>query len=254
MFRRIKNWSKFQHFKDRRPPWIKLYRELLDDVEFHELDGDSAKTLMMLWLIASENEGMLPEIKTLAFRLRTTEKTIKTHLSRLSKWLEQDDIGAISDRYQDDSPETETERETEVEKETEKSIATKDVAFREPALHVKFVEGFQQVYQEMTGAPFKIDRKHWVIAATLVKQYGYDPCVLKARTLGALCRDRAAWFTKEGLGSFNLETLSSKWNNIIPQAMQPSKEDELRAEIKKREEMRVRSDAIVNGSSKVANI
>ncbi len=27
---RIKNWDKFQHFKNRRPPWIKLHREILD--------------------------------------------------------------------------------------------------------------------------------------------------------------------------------------------------------------------------------
>ena len=50
---KIKNWSQFQHFKDRRPPWIKLYRDILDDIEWHELDAKSAKVLVMLWLIAS---------------------------------------------------------------------------------------------------------------------------------------------------------------------------------------------------------
>jgi hypothetical protein len=30
---RIKNWAQFQHFKDRKPPWVKLYRDLLDDME-----------------------------------------------------------------------------------------------------------------------------------------------------------------------------------------------------------------------------
>jgi hypothetical protein len=28
---RVKDWTKFQHFKDRRPPWIKLYRDILDN-------------------------------------------------------------------------------------------------------------------------------------------------------------------------------------------------------------------------------
>jgi hypothetical protein len=33
----IKNWSEFQHYKDRNPPWIKLHRALLDDYAFAAL-------------------------------------------------------------------------------------------------------------------------------------------------------------------------------------------------------------------------
>ena len=109
---RIKNWSQFQHFKDRRPPWIKLYRDILDDIEWHELDAKSAKVLVMLWLIASESDGVIPDTKKLAFRLRMTEKDTEASLIKLSHWLEQDDISVISDGYQGDLPETETERET----------------------------------------------------------------------------------------------------------------------------------------------
>lgn len=135
---KIKDWARFQHFKDRKPPWIKLYRDILDDIEWHELNGDDAKTLVMLWVIASESDGVLPSFKELAFRLRSTEKSIKSIVSRLGHWLVQDDIGLISDartisgRYQDDDGELtegyqngipmkaltrsqETERETETE-------------------------------------------------------------------------------------------------------------------------------------------
>ncbi|MDD0812982.1 hypothetical protein PSQ20_21785 [Curvibacter sp. RS43] len=109
----IKNWTKFQHFKDRRPPWVKLYRDILDDLEWHELDPEAAKVLVMLWLIASENDGRLPENKQLAFRLRMAESKLKTIISKLSHWLEQDDINAISAGYQSDAPERETETEGE---------------------------------------------------------------------------------------------------------------------------------------------
>lgn len=109
----IKNWHKFQHFKDRRPPWVKLYRDLLDDIEWHQLDANSAKVLVMLWLIASEDDGRLPNIKTLAFRLRMSEKQTNDAINNLSHWLEQDDIGVISERYQNDLPETETETKKE---------------------------------------------------------------------------------------------------------------------------------------------
>jgi len=114
---RIKNWHKFQHFKDRRPPWIKLYRDILDDPDWHDLDGDDAKHLTMIWVIASEDTGALPDIRKLSFRLRMTETKTEQLLIRLSHWLYQDDINAISPRYHDDAPER--ERETEVEKEKE---------------------------------------------------------------------------------------------------------------------------------------
>ena len=117
---RIKHWNKFQHFKDRKPPWVKLYRDLLDDIDWHELDAQASKVLVMLWLIASEDEGRIPPTKTLAFRLRMTEKQTNDCLNKLSHWLEQDDINTISERYQDDS--LETERETEKEKETEAEV------------------------------------------------------------------------------------------------------------------------------------
>jgi hypothetical protein len=113
----IRNWKKFQHFKDRKPPWVKLYRDILDDLDWHELDATASKVLIMCWLIASEDDGRLPPVKTLAFRLRMSEKQTNDCLNKLSHWLEQDDISVISDRYQSDSLETETETETETKKE-----------------------------------------------------------------------------------------------------------------------------------------
>jgi hypothetical protein len=125
---KIKNWSQFQHFKDRRPPWIKLYREILDDIEWHELDARSAKVLVMIWLIASESDGCLPDTKKLAFRLRMSEKDTEASLIKLSHWLEQDDISVISEGYQDDALETETETETEKETKTELSVEPQSVS------------------------------------------------------------------------------------------------------------------------------
>ena len=111
---RIRNFEKFQHFKDRCPPWVKLYRDLLDDVEWFELDPKAAKVLVMLWLIASEDaskQGNLPDTHKLAFRLRMSESDVKSACIKLSHWLIQDDIEVISERYQSDAPETETETE-----------------------------------------------------------------------------------------------------------------------------------------------
>lgn len=109
MAARVKNWKKFQHFKDRRPPWIKLCRDLLDDPDWHELSGDEAKALVMIWLVASENDGNLPDNRKLAFRLRIDERQVETLLKYLSRWLDRDDLEAISPQYQDDPTETVSE-------------------------------------------------------------------------------------------------------------------------------------------------
>lgn len=123
---RIKNWSKLQHFKDRTPPWIKLYRDILDDPDWHDLDGATSKVLIGLWLIASEDDlhqGRLPDTRKLAFRLRITEAQLNQALTKLSHWLVLDDINAISDGNHVDAPERETEEDRERD-----DVATKIVA------------------------------------------------------------------------------------------------------------------------------
>ena len=155
---KIKNWSKFQHFRDRKPPWIKLYREILDDIDWHELDPLASKVLVMCWLIASELDGNLPNLKTLAFRLRMSERQAKEAISRLSHWLEQDDINVISERYQLDSPETETERETKKEVETDK---------RQNLCESDF-DQFWNAYPKKTGK--ELARKAWVKSEPSISQ------------------------------------------------------------------------------------
>lgn len=121
---RIRNWKKFQHYNHRRPPWIKLYREILDDVEWHQLSGESAKGLISLWLIASEENGELPDSKTLAFRLRISENRVIALLSDCSHWIESDASTPLASCKQDATPEKSRERvETETEKEKSAPLA-----------------------------------------------------------------------------------------------------------------------------------
>jgi len=118
---RIKNWSSFQHFKDRRPPWIKLHRDILEQRDINALSDCSFRVLIGLWLLASEDkemEGNLPCVDDIVFRLRIEKPKIIKALKDLSSLLIQDDISAISEVYQFDVPETETEVKTEREEET----------------------------------------------------------------------------------------------------------------------------------------
>ncbi len=57
---RVKNFERFQHYKDRAPPWIKLYNELLDDYEFGLLPDATKMHLIAIWLLASRSENKIP--------------------------------------------------------------------------------------------------------------------------------------------------------------------------------------------------
>lgn len=91
---RVRDWGKYKHFKDRNAPWIKLNKDLLSNRDWFDLPADIAKTLVMLWLVASEDpqrQGNLPNLQELAFRFRIDEAGVRKHLDRLGEWLEQTD-------------------------------------------------------------------------------------------------------------------------------------------------------------------
>lgn len=53
----ITEWDRFQHYKHRNPPWIKLYSKLLDDDEFDCLPDDSKLLFFCLILFASRKKN-----------------------------------------------------------------------------------------------------------------------------------------------------------------------------------------------------
>lgn len=116
---RPRNWERFQHYKDRRPPWIKLHHTLVDDKEFHSLKGEDGKYLVLIWLIASEDFGNLPPTEDLAWRLRLPIPQLEQLLARLNPWLSFDASKPLAEPEQVATPETETEAEAKSEKEGE---------------------------------------------------------------------------------------------------------------------------------------
>ena len=84
---RVKDWDKFQHYKPKnpneKPTWIKFYINVLDDFEFHILSVEARALLPMLWLLAAEKNGNLPEINKIAFRLRMSETDVTKSIKQL---------------------------------------------------------------------------------------------------------------------------------------------------------------------------
>lgn len=58
-FLSIKNFEKYQHYKQRNPPWIKLYYELLDDDDFISMSITSRHHYMTLLLIAGRKNNLI---------------------------------------------------------------------------------------------------------------------------------------------------------------------------------------------------
>jgi hypothetical protein len=65
---RVKNWTTHQHYSKRRPPWIKLYTNCIEEFTekgeestFFRLTSDEKLALMLAWLLASHFGGKLPD-------------------------------------------------------------------------------------------------------------------------------------------------------------------------------------------------
>jgi len=116
MLLKPKNWEKFQHYRDRCPPWIKLHRDLLNDRAYMNLPLASKAIAPLLWLLASESkDGSFDAAsEELAFRLRIASKDIESGLKPLiDNGFFVDASTMLAPCLQLAIPERETERETE---------------------------------------------------------------------------------------------------------------------------------------------
>jgi replicative superfamily II helicase len=57
---RIRNWEKFQHYKDRAPPWIKLHRDLLTSRTWVSGDDASRALAVACMLLAAATDNKIP--------------------------------------------------------------------------------------------------------------------------------------------------------------------------------------------------
>jgi hypothetical protein len=118
---RIKNWCKYQHYKERNPPWIKLHRELLTSETWVMLADASRVLAIALMLLASDNDNKFEDteqfkryVKRVAYLEELPNFSPLINCGFLEKVL-----ADASDCKQDSTnarPETETETETETEK------------------------------------------------------------------------------------------------------------------------------------------
>ena len=57
----VKEWKKMQHYKERDPKWIKLYRDLLDDYQYGQLPDVAKGHLIGIFLLAAKLNNEIPD-------------------------------------------------------------------------------------------------------------------------------------------------------------------------------------------------
>ena len=133
----VKNFEHFQHYKDRSPPWIKLYNELLDDYDFACLQDASKLHLILIWLLASRADNKLPyDADWISKRINATTKVnlgvlVDAGFLVINQELqttEQVASAPLADCKQVARPERERETERETEKKIAEPIGSRDTA------------------------------------------------------------------------------------------------------------------------------
>jgi len=59
-FLRVTNYERYQHYKDRRPPWVKFYIESLDDYVVNSQKPTTRLLAALLLLIAATHDNCIP--------------------------------------------------------------------------------------------------------------------------------------------------------------------------------------------------
>ena len=119
----IKNWDKYQHYKKRNPPWVKLHNTILDDQSFYFLDPKSKLLYLLLLPFASKHENLMElnyQFLSSKMGIEVTREIITPLFARGFLLAERKRIasGSLAQRKQNGVSETEgeTEKETEAER------------------------------------------------------------------------------------------------------------------------------------------
>lgn len=114
-FLSVPNLSKHQHYKDRRPPWIKLHASLLQDYEFSLLSDSEKYQLIGLWLLASQLDNKIPhDERWLCTKIQASKINLNKFIEL--QLLEIHASTTLASCKQSAIVETETEAESKTEK------------------------------------------------------------------------------------------------------------------------------------------
>lgn len=112
----VTDWDRFQHYKDRRPAWVKNYLDLLENEEYLELGAADRALLECIWKWTGlVGNGRVPA-KPASLRKRFRLKFCNVERLCDAGFIEVRASKALAPRYQHASPEKEGSKEPIEEK------------------------------------------------------------------------------------------------------------------------------------------
>ncbi|HKQ00512.1 MAG TPA: hypothetical protein VJ735_09300, partial [Actinomycetes bacterium] len=83
-FLRVCGWPKFQHYRDRRPVWIKVYLSLHEKWEWMSLPDATKSHLVGIWLLVAQVGNRVPwDPRFLGAKIGATEPITDDELQLL---------------------------------------------------------------------------------------------------------------------------------------------------------------------------
>jgi len=125
---RIKNWDRYQHYKDRNPPWFKMYTDLLTSNTWICSDDASRALAIALMVLASKTQNKIPAseeyLKRVAYLNATPNLQRLVELDFIELVEDSSDASAVlARRYQVASTEKRREEKSREEKTNGRAFA-----------------------------------------------------------------------------------------------------------------------------------
>lgn len=131
---KVNNWTRFQHYKDRNPPWIKLATDTFQNYDFGRLQDASKLLALCSWTLAARNpDGEIPhDLDWIKAQCGLGSGVTLDNLNELiRKGYLVDASNLLASCKQSARPETETEAEREEEREEEESCSYPNIQNQE---------------------------------------------------------------------------------------------------------------------------
>lgn len=152
----VVGWEELQHYKDRDPVWIKLYRKLLDNYEWSRLQDASKSHLIGIWLLAARHANRIPaDPEWIARRIGATDPVLLEPLARagfieLTGRPSQASSATLASGYAREREEAEVERESD-DSDTQRAR----VRFANP-VHESAYQGFRRAARNPSAVEAEI--------------------------------------------------------------------------------------------------
>jgi len=112
---KIRNWDKWQSYRADRgqPPWIKVHRRLMRDIEWVSLSDAERGQLISIWLLAADRDGEIPNDARVIQKLCHMDTPPNINKFIDLEFILPFDVIVASERRQHDCPEAKAKAETE---------------------------------------------------------------------------------------------------------------------------------------------